>query len=333
MNNIKNIWLSQETKSWGQKKIVLESIDNLDFLNCYIGYVPATETKIFQLEIGKKTILDPHYLKKFKGIEIQILPTEKDYNLFTIILLEKELTDIFILFIEDILDKLRKIDDSNTALKVINNRVQFWKRLFGKVSGEFLSIEQQRGLLGELIFLKKLLEITQDKLGTVNSWMGPHRANQDFAYNSNAVEIKTSIAGSPKVYISNEHQLDYHDWTKLILVIISLHRSSGSADTLASIIQEIILLLTDQKSLELFTSKLTLAGIPEEMILEYHDLKYSMREIYSFEVKEGFPLLIPSMLYDQSVFNVKYEIDIHQCKNFSINESEVYKIFYEHNNK
>ena len=60
MNNIKNIWLSQETKSWGQKKIVLESIDNLDFLNCYIGYVPATETKIFQLEIGKKTILDPH---------------------------------------------------------------------------------------------------------------------------------------------------------------------------------------------------------------------------------------------------------------------------------
>mgnify|MGYP000170613329 CR=1 FL=1 len=69
----------------------------------------------------------------------------------------KELTDIFIVFIEDIINSLLDINNSENALIIISKRINYWKKLFGKFSTNLLTPQQQRGLFGELYFLNKLL--------------------------------------------------------------------------------------------------------------------------------------------------------------------------------
>lgn len=319
---IEKIWSSQESGS--PREVLRERIDEVREVPCFIGLIGSTGARILQLEIGSEITVHPNFLNKFRGIEIQNFVSNSGIQKFTIILLERKLNDVFLLFIVDILERLVAVNDPREALTIIHQRVSYWRQLFARVSGELLSPVQQRGLYGELLFLKCLLENKQDQEVILNSWKGSESANQDFALNAVAVEIKTSKAGIPNISISNEHQLDYTHWKNLYLGVISLNESAGKENTLSSLIQEILIILEkDIKLQNLFEEKLSLAGIASEMVKKYDDITYSVRRKFFFKVHEGFPLIIPSHFKDTSIFNIKYQIDIDSCKAYEVKEGTV----------
>src|SRR5690606_15000159 len=146
---------------------------------------------------------------------------------YTIILLEKELTDIFTMFIEDIIEKLNTVSESQQALTLINQRVNYWKKLFSRATGELLSAEKQRGLFGELFFLRLLLQNTTSGEEAMQSGRGAESANQDFARSGQAVALKTSAANNPSVHRSHAQPLDFTAWDHLFLGLISVTETTG----------------------------------------------------------------------------------------------------------
>lgn len=322
MTDIKQIWLEQEATSG--KSVVRKRIDSISGLNCSIGLIGVTGARIFQMELDTTIPLHKNFLRKFRGVEIQAIPVSESQIEYTIILLEKELTDIFTMFMEDIIEKLTLVKEPQQALTLINQRVNYWKKLFSKATGELLSPEKQRGLFGELFFLKLLLQSSSNHQETLLAWRGSESANQDFARNRNAVEIKTTKANTPFVHISNEQQLDFTVWDHLFLGLISVTETSGNQNSLVGIIEEILNLLKHDHELTWeFENRLEHAGINNDMIENYNEVSYLVTNQRFFRIQEGFPVITRRSLPSEEVFNVKYQIDVSSCGSFEYPEGDV----------
>lgn len=326
MSRIKEIWNSlkgSDCHSVGMRSQVLEYEGKV---NCILGFIPITGIKVFQLEIEKDIKIERNWLKKFRGSEIQILPS-KNANLFSILLLDSSLDDIFILFIEDIINSLKETSDSIEAIKLITSKVGYWKKLFARATGELLSAEKQRGLFGELFFLSLLLQNSSNHQEALHSWRGAESANQDFARNGNSVEIKTSKANNPSVHISNEQQLDFTAWDHLFLGLISVDETTGNQNSLASIIEEIKDLINhDPRLTEEFEIKLEHAGVSGDMIESYNEISYSINNVRFFKIQDGFPVILRGNIISDAIYNVKYQIDIASCGSFESQEEDVIRV-------
>lgn len=324
MTDIKQIWTDQESTSG--KNVVKKRIESIPGLNCFIGLIGATGARMFQLELDSAAPVHKNFLRKFRGVEIQAIPFNRSQTEYTIILLEKELTDIFTMFIDDVIDKLNTVNESQRALALINQRVNYWKKLFSRAMGELLSAEKQRGLFGELFFLRLLLSNNSNLKEAMHTWRGAESANQDFARNRNAVEIKTSKANNTSIHISNEQQLDFTEWDHLFLGLISVTETTGNQNSLLGIIEEIKDLVNhDTELTRHFETRLEHAGISRDMIENYDEISYSVNNLRFFLVQKGFPVILKGNLQNEAIYNVKYQIDISSCNSFEVPQENVLK--------
>lgn len=322
MNDIKQIWVEQESTSG--KNVVRKQVDSIHGLNCFVGLIGVTGARMFQVELDMTAPVHSNFLKKFRGVEIQAIPSSQSQVEYTIILLDKELTDLFTMFIKDIIEKLNPVTESQQALILINQGINYWKKLFSRATEELLSAEKQRGLFGELSFLRLLLQNSSNHHEVIHSWRGSENANQDFTRNRNAVEIKTTKANNPSVHISNELQLDFTVWDYLFLGLISVTETTGNQNSLADIIEEIKDLLNhDTELIRGFETKLENAGVSSDMVENYNEISYSVTSRRFFRIQEGFPVILRGNLHDEAIYNVKYQIDISSCGSFEIQEDDV----------
>lgn len=326
MSRIKEIWTGLEgsdSHSVGMRSHILEYEGKV---NCILGFIPITGIKVFQFEIDKDITIERNWLKKFRGAEIQVLPSNR-VNLFSILLLDSRLDDIFILFVEDVINSLREATTSIEAVKLITSKVGYWKKLFARATGELLSAEKQRGLFGELFFLSLLLQNSSNHQEALHSWRGAESANQDFARNGNAVEIKTSKANNPSVHISNEQQLDFTAWDHLFLGLISVTETTGNQNSLAAIIEEIKDWINhDPELTEEFETKLEYAGLSGDMIENYNEISYSVNNVRFFRIRDGFPVILRGNMLSDAIYNVKYQVDISACASFESLEEDVIRV-------
>ena len=229
--DIRKIWDDLIMKS--NTDLVEERLADLLDLRCFVGYIGITGKRLFRLALDPALSIEPNYIKQFKGVDIQMIPSTS-CNYFTIILLDSDLTDVFVLFIEDLIDSLTNAANELDALNKISVRISYWKRLFAKASGSLLTFEAQRGLFGELFFIQTLLETGSNQKSTISAWKGASGANQDFAFDKSAVEVKTTKGNLPTIQISNEYQLDYREWQNLYMLLVSVTETSTGSKTLFS---------------------------------------------------------------------------------------------------
>lgn len=174
--------------------------------------------------------------------------------------------------------------------------------------------------------MRRLLQNTTNLREAMQSWRGADSANQDFARNRNAVEIKTSKANSPSVHISNEQQLDFTSWDHLFLGIISVTETMGNQNSLAAIIEEIRGLVNhDSELVEELDTKLEFAGVTSDMMEYYNEVSYSVNNMRFFEVQEGFPAIVRGNIQSDAIYNVQYVVDISSCGSFESLEEDVIK--------
>lgn len=324
--NFKDIWTRQEgTSGYLTTRELVSSNSSVDY---YIGRVGASNAKMFQIEINNEVLIHKNYLKRFHGVEIRVLESSLEKKDITIILSDNDLLDVFILFIEDLINSLENIDNENDVPLIVNQKVSYWGKLFAKIKGELLSKERQRGLFGELTFLNTLLKKSPNQIECIMSWTGPSGSNQDFSNKLSAVEVKTSKATNPTVKIASELQMDWTVLDSLFLYVIHLDEISNGIDTLYKLIEEIKGKITHQNELlRLFEEKLDLVGIPLGEETLYDDTGYIIRSKKGYKVKEGFPALINSTINNDAIHNIKYQIDLIACEPFELeHESIISKI-------
>ncbi len=323
-NSINKIWQSH-LQDLSKSGIIKTRIDEISKLDCYLGTILRTKVKFFTISINEEIKIHSNYLKRFAGVEIQVLPYENKTKELTIILLENELIEIFIVFIEDIIKSLVNIDNIEDALIIIPKRINYWRKLFSKYTIGLLSPQQQRGLYGELYFMKLLLENFDNHSKILNAWQAPMGSNQDFYFNKKAIEVKTSKSNSPAIKIANEFQLDTTELDKLFIAFYKLIEFPNDENTLLKIINEIrVVLMKSEELLSDFNQKLNYLGVSPNMESEYDKIGYAIRRDHYYNVNEQFPRITMDTL-DNAISKVSYEIAPNKCTKFEIEFTEMLK--------
>ena len=324
--NPKDIWRKQFDSRNDQ--IVREVLQLENGLVCSIGTIGFSGSKLFQIRLNSSIHFEDNYLKRFHGVEVRIIPENKEFNDVTIILSDQDLIDIFSIFIEDLILELEKLDNLADTPLCINAKINHWAKLFAKISGHVLSNESQRGLFGELKVLFDLLSYSSDHVKCINSWTGAEGANQDFSHGSVALEIKTTMGTSPSVNISNELQLDWTVLSDLYLGVIHVDELNKGEVTLEKMILSIKDCIKSKPDLlRLFEVKLEKTGIPSGEEKNYNKIGYIIRSKKFYKVEKGFPVLINSVINNPSIHHVKYQLDVSALDPFSTDFDTIKKKF------
>lgn len=324
MNSIREIWEKLDTEAGSQ--IVREQLA-INSAECYAAFNGITGVRMLQIAIIPGTVTQQH-IRQFRGVGIHVIPEVSGKTFFTILLLDNELSDIFTLFADDLLEKLSSVINAGEIPAVIYNRINFWRQLFAKATGELLSSERQQGLFGELYFLEWLIEHRKDPRFVIDSWQGSSGSAQDFQWDNRAVEIKTSKALYPQIPISNEQQLDFTLFEHLFLGLVIVFESRGNQQTLLTIIQRIREKLEHVPDVkDQFDLKISQSGIVPSLEEEYDKMSFTVRDLRFFKVQDNFPLLIRKTIRDQAIHHVTYQIDSNALSAFIVSEEQFLTAF------
>ena len=258
---------------------------------------------------------------RFKGVEIFPVETD-DFCELNIYLLDNDLKDIFSLFIQNILEDIAESVTENEAVTKTLNVISKWKKLFDKINFNGLSIEQQKGLIGESLFINHLLDHQKSSSTILNGWTGPDFEDKDFVFGATGIEIKLTSSKYPKLKITNEGQLDAQNLNELFLILYTVEDVKENGFTLNSLIDQIQEKLSANiDELKFFNERLMLLGYFEDD-KEHYNKMYSLKKIYTYSVSEEFPKIIKSHL-PIGVYNTSYFIELSAVENFSVEMEEI----------
>ena len=193
-----------------------------------------------------------------------------------------------------------------------------------KGRGAPLSVDKQVGLFGELYIIYNYMIPVVGDSRAVLEWVGPSGAPQDFQSQSCALEVKTTRANLPQtIRISSARQLQSDTVPRLYLARIALDIQPSIGETLPDIVEKINSILRKNSLLSLeFRNKLAEVGYYEEHSNLYTELKYQLRSIVFYDVKDGFPRIQEKEL-NPGIGDVSYEIETGACSDFIVDESVV----------
>jgi len=279
--------------------------------------------------ISKTTEVNISNFSNLQEIQVDLFasPNESDKNILIFKLLNFEHKDIFAVLCEDLIASIADETNEKKIIREVLNRFEKWKSLFNKIGLQGLKPEEQRGLFGELYFLRKFLQTNSDFLAVVSTWTGTEKQIRDFQSGSWAVEVKTTHGNNhQKVHISSERQLDTTNLETLFLYHISLEQQQNSGETLNDIVDSVTdILRTETIALNKFKSKIYEVGYFDLRRNLYENIGYHIRQDEFYKVEKDFPRIEENDLRI-GVGDVKYSIILSQCAPFSISESEVFDI-------
>jgi hypothetical protein len=321
MINIKTIWNNHKPSS---DIIIKTRIDEISQIKCYAATNNITRQILYIMSISKDIDIPTLNNYRFKGVEIYTLPNENDNNLeLYIYLLDNELNDIFSLFIENILEEIKMCVNEAEALIKTLNVISKWKKLFDKINFKGLSLEQQKGLIGELLFLNYLLDDLKNKTKALNAWTSTERDFQakDFTIGSMGIEVKFTSSKQPRIKISNEKQLDGESLNKLFLVLYTSEAVKDNGFSLNSLIDQTRNKISSEEVRSIFNAKLQLNGYFEEDKEQYGNM-YSLKKTYVFDVLDQFPKIIKPQL-PLGIYDTSYSIEISAVENFIVEAEQI----------
>jgi len=178
----------------------------------------------------------------------------------------------FYLFAVSVADSV--LNDRRPPAETIAAELQRFDDLMNCRSG--LSVERQIGLLGELLFLERLIDAHGPS--AIDGWVGPLSEPHDFRIGTKDYEVKTTSSSRRVHTINGESQLLPSDGHSLFIVSVLLGPGgSGGGVSLAKmsqIIQET--LAHSQQHLARFRHSLHKCGFMEENGIPY-DKRFILR--------------------------------------------------------
>jgi len=319
MINIKSIWENQ--KSTGDI-IIKTRLDEIPHLNCFAATNHITGQHLYIMSVPDSVVIPELKNYRFKGVEIFTIETGNNVEL-NIYLLDNDLKDIFSLFIQNILEDIEKSVTETEAINITLNVVSKWKKLFDKINFNGLLLEQQKGLIGELLFLNYLLDNEKTSANAVNAWTGVEREFEakDFTLGSVGVEIKFTSSKQPRIKVSSERQLDSESLSELFLVLYSAEAVKDNGISLNSIIEQIRNKISTEEERSIFNGKLQLNGYFDED-REHYGRMYSLKKTFVFAVTSDFPKITKGHLL-LGIYDISYSIEISAVENYIVESEQI----------
>lgn len=250
-------------------------------------------------------------------LSIEVIEEKSEISQLVISLEDKEFLHVFIKLIYMVVEAVEAggsdQDKFYSALTILND----WVEMFRIARKNKLSENRIIGLLGELVFLKQLSEKINPDSIALTTWQGPDGADEDFSFNGQLFEIKSSRSSKNNmVKINSLRQINSENIpTFLVHQSFSTSNSNHAQSlNLFDLVNEIKQKIAyDFSELADFEQKLIMSGY-------FHDEKYSEPIFYLdassyYEVRSGFPLIYSNEL-DPRISRVRYALDLDKCKEF-----------------
>ena len=292
----------------------------------FLGYEKPANRRMFLVGIKKQNYSEFRQLPQFRGFDISLVNfkgEKPDSVTVGFVLNDPAFMDFFSMLCEDIYQTADKEKNQKQMIRMVIDRLLMWNQFLDIFGSQGLSPEYQRGLYGELRFLRDILFPRIGIEKAIRAWKGPSKGNQDFQISGIGIEIKTSITKQhQKIPIANEQQLDDKGLKALYIYYLSLREVDESGETLPAIIDQIRNQIDVQKGpAHEFEIQLFNAGYIDKHRVKYETHGYVDRDIHIFLVKDQFPRIIENNLKN-GVGDVHYSIDLSSCIPFGVNETD-----------
>jgi hypothetical protein len=292
----------------------------------YLGLKTPERHRVLALRLPRSFAAGLKTLPQLGGLRLEKVadPDDAGRFLLNLVLTERAFADVFDVLLGDLVEVLVGLDQPPALLRTFLEKLAQWQALFEGFAAEGLSPERQRGLFGEIIMLRRLLDGGADPLGMVQSWVGSQAAPQDFQGADWALEVKTSLGAThPSFTVSNERQLDETTWSGLFLVHLALETRTGGGQTLNEAVGVIRAALDGYTfARQEFNRRLIAAGYFETHAERYETPGYLVRGEHRFRVAGAFPRLRVADL-PPGVGEVRYTVQLAACLPFAISETEL----------
>ena len=266
-------------------------------------------------------LVRPRRLPKLRGLHVDKLQAETSTRERILIrLVEREQRDIFLRFCRDIVDSTNLATTEDQAVERFLARTWRWHRLLQGGHDNRLGDEAQKGLIGELLVLERHLFPVLGAADAVRCWTGPLDSPRDFEVSRIHVEAKARGPAVPRVTISSEFQLDSSDADTLFLhvteVAIATEGTPG-ARTLTEIAKRAHSTISGNDVLAAEVFEEGLAAVGFDWTHDYSDKLWFVSAESLYEVREGFPRIIPAM-FATGVGHVRYALSLAECEPFRV---------------
>ena len=261
-------------------------------------------------------------LPTFKNISVSDYREEKS---LVIELLDLGMRDAFLKVCVDIIASLQDVSDKSCR-KACIYRLEKWSS-FLRPARSRLSLEEQKGLIAELMFLHRDALCMYDEADAIKGWVGPDAAARDFAYGQLFVEVKSKrSSANSKIVISSAEQLNVNSTERVYLYVVELNEiPSDSAEgfTVTDVVAMARKAIESPLQRALLDSKLAEVGFFDED--DYSDARWSEGAVNYYEVVEGFPR-IDSASCMPGVSGVKYQVDLDYCVDYLVDREQVMRM-------
>ena len=259
-------------------------------------------------------------MPKLRDIEVTLSPPdEANTRILALKLRDPGQQDIFHTLCRDIISVAARAESEAEAVSVALMRTWRWHHLLRGGGGTLLSPEEQKGLIGELLVLERVLLPHMEASAAVTAWRGPLGSPKDFEIGRVAIEVKARRGGAtPSVAITSEDQLDESGVDSLFLYVVELDEAPEDATdglTMRGVVDRVRehLYLLDPGAAGLFETLVSAAGVrPEDDYSNFHWLEGPSR---LYLVTGEFPRIAPSEVRS-GVAHVRYTISLGDCEPF-----------------
>ena len=321
-------WSTLEKKGPGQ----------IDYNYFESAYWTILATKDFDEKIGvrfKFNDLSKDFIRKINfpewdEIDINVPDLADQNEIYLYIRLNNpDFEKQFSRFIEDILPLADSCKTENSLLEAIYSQCRQWKEFMRMKIYEKLDTNKQKGLIGELYFLKHLFKKIEIR-ESISAWTGPEKECKDFLIGSFGFEVKSKKSGlDSSVRISSEFQLFLEDLKGLFLIVFTVDKtfkSDSKGKNLSQIVEEFRKFIgsSDTNCIELFNTKLQAYGFSDS-----HDYSKDYwiinNDFVIYELTDEFPKIIVEDINPGFIKKVTYDLYLNQLEEY--NQDNLNKIF------
>lgn len=236
---------------------------------------------------------------------------------------DRRFDEVLLRLADDVHARSALASSEAAALDRVGVVIGEWRRLLTARPTKRLSMEELRGLVGELWLLLGRFSAAHGIAGAVEGWLGPMGLPQDFFFAADGHhEVKAIGPGTVRLKVSSEHQLDVEDLQLLVLLISNSDEGALRAVNLVQLVHRVRNGLTSSgDSAEGFEQRLSRLGVDLTDSF-YEETHFVVSRVSSYAVAPDFPAIRTSKI-PEGLSRVRYQIDLSAIAPFCTHEETV----------
>lgn len=236
---------------------------------------------------------------------------------------DQRFREVFFRLSDDICARTASAVNENTALDCVAVVVEEWRRLMKPRPTGLLSVEELRGLIGELWLLLWMFGGQRSIDEAVEGWLGPMGLPQDFWYaDLGFIEAKSIGPATVRVQVSSEHQFDADPLQLAVIRVANAAETTAGAVNLPLLINRVRAGLTESAvTHDALDGRLTRLGVDVHQTW-YQETWFVVARVTTYDTSGGFPAIRNSEL-PVGVRRVRYEIELEDIGEFVQSDVEI----------